>query len=484
MKATRTGVVIKPDYKRVLYRPFRIVSEERITRIIGRILTLSEDEVKTELHQVITEFEERHQRLRNFYLNRFEQMKKYLLTDKELSKDRKLLIGAYFTQEYSLESAALFNPSMVWHPNQLNLPNGSRRFILSLRATGEGHISSITFRSGVIDKENNVKLDIPSRYVTTSDNISNPVYEKALFEKKLIELDLLNEFAQKIVESLEENFTFADLESVINILNRSIRNKGVENELVAKAILSLALSNYEIQYNADQRLSERVIFPHSPSEINGIEDARFVEFVDENKQKTYYATYTAYDGKVIFPQLLETKDFLKFKISTLNGPEVKNKGMALFPRKINGLYAMISRQDNENIYLMYSENLHFWYTKQIILKPTFPWEFVQLGNCGSPLETEAGWLVLSHGVGAMREYSIGAFLLDKDDPSKVIGRLKEPLLSPNENEREGYVPNVLYSCGGAIHGDELIIPYAMSDQASSIAKVKVSELIKKLTTAE
>ncbi|MCB0747438.1 MAG: glycosidase [Ignavibacteriae bacterium] len=484
MKAIRTGVVIKPDYKRVLYRPFIIVSEERITRIIGRILTLSEDEVKNELNQVITEFEERHQRLRNFYLNRFEQMKKHLLTDKELSKERKLLIGAYFTQEYSLESAALFNPSMVWHPNQSDLPEGSRRFILSLRATGEGHISSITFRSGIIDKENNINIDIPSRYVTTSDNISNQNFEKALFEKKLFELDLLNDFAQKVIESLDENFTYNELESIINILIRSYRNKGVENELTSKAILSLALSNYEIQYNSDQRLSERVIFPHSPSEINGIEDARFVEFIDENGQRTYYATFTAYDGKVIFPQLLETKDFLNFKISTLNGPAVMNKGFALFPRKINGLYAMISRQDNENIFLMYSENLHFWYTKQIILKPTYPWEFVQLGNCGSPIETEAGWLVLSHGVGAMREYSIGAFLLDKDDPSKVIGRLKEPLLSPNENEREGYVPNVLYSCGGAIHGDELIIPYAMSDQASSIAKVKVSELIKKLTIAE
>ncbi len=301
MKAIRTGIVIKPDYKRVLYRPFIIVSEERITRIIGRILTLSEEEVKTELNQVITEFEERHQRLRNFYLNRFEQMKKYLLTDKELSKERKLLIGAYFTQEYSLESAALFNPSMVWHPNQSDLPEGSRRFILSLRATGEGHISSITFRSGVIDKDNNVNIDIPSRYVTTSENISNQNFEKALFEKKLFELDLLNDFAQKVIESLDENFTFTELEEIINIFIRSSRNKGIENELTSRAILSLALSNYEIQYNSDQRLSERVIFPHSPSEINGIEDARFVEFIDENGQRTYYATYTAYDGKVTFP---------------------------------------------------------------------------------------------------------------------------------------------------------------------------------------
>jgi len=481
MKAIRTKIVITPDYKRVVYRPFAIMSEERIIKILGRILTLSEKEVKKELRQVITEFEVRHQRLRIFFLNRFEKMKKHLLTDQVLSEERKLLIGAYFTQEYSLESAALFNPSMIWHPDQSDLPEGSRRFIVSLRATGEGHLSSITFRSGVINKENDITINAPTFYVTTSENYTNPVYEKILFERKLLELDLLNDFAKQVMSSLEDNFTLTDLENSIKILIRPFKNKGGENELIANGILSLALSNYEIQYSPDQGLSERIIFPHSPSEMNGIEDARFVEFTDENGERIYYATYTAFDGKVIFPQLLETKDFLNFKISTLNGPEIKNKGMALFPRKINGLYAMISRQDNENIFLMYSEHLHFWYTKQLILKPTYPWEFVQLGNCGSPIETEAGWLVLSHGVGAMREYSIGAFLLDKDDPSKVIGRLEEPLLTPNENEREGYVPNVVYSCGGAIYGDELIIPYAMSDHASSFAKVNLNELLKKLT---
>lgn len=481
MKAVRTRIVIKPDYKRVLYKPFMILSEERIIKIIGRIMTLSEKEVKKELRQVMTEFEERHQRLRDFFLNRFEQIKKHLLTDQVLSDERKLLIGAYFTQEYSLESAALFNPSMVWHPDQSDLPEGSRRFILSLRATGEGHISSITFRTGIIDSENRISIITPTRFVTISENITNPIYEKILFERKLMELDLLTEFAKKVLSSLDETFTIADLEDSIKVLIRPFKNKVVEDVITAQGILSLALSNYEIQYSPNQRLSERIIFPHSPSQINGIEDARFVKFTDDDGSNIYYATYSAYDGKVVLPQILETKDFLNFKISTLNGPEAKNKGMALFPRKINGLYAMISRQDNENIFLMYSEHLHFWYTKQILLKPTFPWEYVQLGNCGSPIETEAGWIVLSHGVGAMREYAIGAFLLDKNDPSKVIGRLEEPLLTPNENEREGYVPNVVYSCGSVIHGDELIIPYAMSDYASSIAKVNINELLQKLT---
>ncbi|HSR19025.1 MAG TPA: hypothetical protein VLM39_13110, partial [Ignavibacteriaceae bacterium] len=317
MKAIRTRIVIKPDYKRVLYKPFTILSEERIIKIIGRIMTLSEKDVKKELRLVMTEYEDRHQRLRIFFNNRFGQMKKYLLTDLVLSDDRKLLIGAYFTQEYSLESAALFNPSIVWHPDQSNLPEGSRRFILSLRATGEGHISSITFRTGLIDKENKITIQTPTRYVSISESITNPVYEKVLFERKLIELDLLNDFAKKVLSSLEDLFTITDLEECIRVLMRPYRNKVGETDLTSKAILSLALSNYEIQYNSDQRLSERIIFPHSPSEINGIEDARFVEFTDENREKIYYATYTAYDGKIIFPQILETKDFLHFKISTL-----------------------------------------------------------------------------------------------------------------------------------------------------------------------
>jgi predicted GH43/DUF377 family glycosyl hydrolase len=261
-----------------------------------------------------------------------------------------------------------------------------------------------------------------------------------------------------------------------------IRTRNGQNKEIANGILSLAHSNYEIVYNKKHHLSERIIFPHSPTQKNGIEDARFVRFVNDDGNYIYYATYTAFDGKVTLPQLLATTDFLSFKIITLNGPEVQNKGMALFPRKIDGMYAMLSRQDNENIYIMFSDNIHFWYTKKILLKPTFTWEIVQLGNCGSPIETEKGWLVISHGVGPMRKYSIGAFLLDLQDPTKVIGRLEEPLLDPSENERVGYVPNVVYSCGSMIHGDELIIPYAMSDYVSSFAKVNVNELLKELTS--
>jgi predicted GH43/DUF377 family glycosyl hydrolase len=481
VKAKRTGILIKPNHARVLFRPFNPTSQDRFFKIIARIMALPEEEVKQQIEQVMAEFGDRHQKERQFFLRRFEQVRSHLLTDQPLSEERQLLIGAYFTQEYSLESAALFNPSMVWHPDQSDLPEGSRRFILSLRATGEGHISSITFRTGLVDAETDISINPPTRFVTAPEMLPNPSYEKALFEKKLLELGLTNGFSEQILAGLDEWFTLTELQENIRFGLRQNRQRAAEYEVIAKGILSLAQSNYEIIYTPEQRLSERIIFPSSPTEINGIEDARFVQFYDDDGQTTYYAIYTAFDGRVILPQLLETTDFLHFKISTLNGPAIQNKGMALFPRKVNGLYAMLSRQDNENNFIMFSEHIHFWYTKEMILKPTFSWEFVQLGNCGSPIETEAGWLVLSHGVGPVRKYSMGAFLLDLHDPTRVIGRLREPLLTPDGNEREGYVPNVVYSCGGLVHGRELIIPYAMSDYASSFATVNLDDLLHELT---
>jgi predicted GH43/DUF377 family glycosyl hydrolase len=482
MKAKRTGILLKPDPTRVLFRPFVPTGEERFLRIIARVLALSEAEAQDQLKQVEKEFSSRHQKVPQFFLKRFEQVRHHLPTDQPVSEERKLLIGAFFTQEYSLESAALFNPSMVWHPDQSDLPEGSRRFILSLRATGEGHISSITFRTGVIDASNKITVNRPTRFVTAPEIIPDHSYHKALFEKKLSELGLGNDFTTRVLAGLEDFFTLPELKENIRFALRQNRSRNNENETTAKGIISLAQSNYEVTYSPEQRLSERVIFPQTPAAMNGIEDARFVEFHGEEGAVIYYATYVAFDGKVVLPQLLETSDFLRFKISTLNGPAVENKGFALFPRKINGLYAMLSRQDNENIYMMFSDDVHFWYNKEVVLKPTFPWEFVQLGNCGSPIETEAGWLVLSHGVGPVRKYAIGAFLLDRNDPLKVIGRLKEPLLSPDESEREGYVPNVAYSCGGLVHGRELIIPYAMSDYCSSFATVDLDALLEELTS--
>jgi len=441
---------------------------------------MREKEVAREIEKIMREFRGRHLQLPDFFLKQFEENKRYLVSDLVLTRDRKLLIGAYFTQEYSLESAALFNPSIVWHPDQNGVGAGSKRFILSLRATGEGHISSLTFRSGVIDARNQIKLDPASRFVNTPDMRPDPSYHKPLFEKKLLELGLADAFSEQVLSEMEDSFTLSEIREKTQAWVRTERLRGNECEATARGILSLAESNYELCYTQGEELSERIIFPSTQAEVRGIEDARFVQFTDEDGSVTYYATYTAYNGQASIPQLVETKDFLRFKISTLNGPAVQNKGLALFPRKIGGLYAVLSRQDNENIYVMFSDNVHFWYTKEIVMKPTYPWEFVQLGNCGSPIETEAGWLVLSHGVGPMRKYSIGAFLLDRDDPTKVLGRLREPLLSPNDNEREGYVPNVVYSCGGQVHGEQLIIPYAMADYATSFALVNLKELLRKL----
>lgn len=479
IKATRTGIVLRPDPTRVLFRPFDL-GTTRTLKIIARVGSMSDEEAEQKLDEVIREFGGRHYKLERFLLQRFEQIKPQLLTDEPLAEDRKLLLGAYFTMEYSLESAALFNPSMIWHPDQTNVPPGYKRFILSLRATGEGHISSISFRMGYIDDTGKIILRTPSRYVTSPDMVPNHRFNRATFERKLYELRLENSIQEKMMVGLGDEFSLSELEAQIKRVLAQFRYNA-EYETIASGLTALAKSNYEIHFEDDQSLDERCIFPTSPNETNGIEDARFVQFTEDDGEVTYYATYTAYNGKVTFPQLVATKDFTHFSVSTLNGAEVSNKGMALFPRKINGKYAMISRQDGENIYLMYSDDLYFWQTKELLLKPTYHWEYVQLGNCGSPIETEAGWLVLSHGVGPMRKYAIGAFLLDLNDPGKVLGRTKEPLLSPDENEREGYVPNVVYSCGGLINNDELIIPYAMADYASSFATVNVPQLLAELT---
>jgi predicted GH43/DUF377 family glycosyl hydrolase len=477
MQIERTGIVLSPNSKRVVLRPFIPFPEERKLRIIARLSALSEAEVDKMIAQVLEEFHGRHQRPRDFLLARFERVREYLLTDAPLSENRRLLIGAYFTQEYAVESAALFNPSIVWHPDQSGLPEDSRRFVLSLRATGEGHLSSITFRSGVIDSQCAITVDKPTRFATPPDIVPDTWYQKSLFIRKLGELGLAGLFTSNVMRRLKEEFSLDQLTVALQLTARENRTRHHEFDTVFDGIVTLAKSNYEIVYLPDTKLSERLVFPYSPTESAGIEDARFVRFEEENGAVQYYATYSAYDGKVVLPQLLETEDFLRFKMHTLNGPAIANKGFALFPRRVNGHYAMLSRQDGENLFVMSSDNLYFWHAKQIVVRPTFPWEYVQVGNCGSPIETEAGWLVLSHGVGPMRKYCIGAFMLALDDPTRVIGRLPRPLVTPDENEREGYVPNVVYSCGAVVHHGRLILPYAMSDYASTFATVAMDELL-------
>jgi len=474
---TRSDLVLHPDRRRVLARPFTLPSRQRSAKICAQVMALPETEVRTLLGQVEAEFGDRHVKIREFLVRRFEQLRPWLRAGEKLSVERQLLLGAYFTHEYSLEAAALFNPSIVPHPDQSDLPPGSLRFILSLRATGEGHISSITFRTGYLDREGAITVNAPTRYTLEPTQIPSASYEKRLFGRQLQELGLAGDFTRQVLEGVPDAFTLHELRGAIRLASERLGARDQESAAVARKTLALAQSNYEVQFAPESRLSERVLFPVTPSQRNGIEDARFVQFLHQDGTRTYYATYTAYDGKLILPQFIETSDFRHFRFITLNGPAVRNKGMALFPRKINGLYAMLSRQDSENIYLMFSEHLHFWHTAQLVLKPMFPWEFIQIGNCGSPIETDAGWLVLSHGVGPMRKYCIGAFLLDRDDPSRILGRLREPLIKPSENEREGYVPNVVYSCGSLVHGRQLVIPYAMSDYATTFATVPLDDVL-------
>lgn len=478
LSVTRTGIFINPDRSRVLIRPFAPSSEQRMVKIIARLLALSDREIEALLDQVSREFSGRHQKMKDLFLERFEFARPHLLTDGELSEARKLVIGSYFTHEYSLEAAALFNPSAVPHPDQSDLPEGAMRFVLSLRATGEGHVSSITFRTGIIDASHAITINTPTRFVTEPRLVHDAPYSKALFARQLAEQGFAGEFTRRALGSLGEAFTLGQLRVALALVKNQLEaNDPAGARAVGDSILSLALSNYQVSFPADQRMSERVIFPVSPSQRNGIEDARFVRFQKDDGTHTYYATYTAYDGQTTHPQLLQTDDFLTFSFATLAGPVVQNKGMALFPRKIGGRYAMLSRQDNENIFLMFSDELYFWRTATLIVKPTHAWEFVQLGNCGPPIETERGWLVLSHGVGAMRKYSIGAFLLDRNDPTIVLGRLRDPLITPAEDEREGYVPNVVYSCGALLHGRELVIPYAVSDYATRFATISLDTVL-------
>lgn len=480
----RSPVILRPDRTHVLARPFRLIGAHRSAKIFARVMALSEKAVHALLEGIRSEFGNRQLRIDEFLRRRFEEVSSALLAGETISEERKLLLGGYFTHEYSLEAAALFNPSMVPHFDQSGVPSGSLRFILSLRATAEGHISSIVFRSGILDAEGGITMATPSRYCIEPLQAPSSSFEKPLFGRKLQELRLMGSFNRSVLGGLADDFTLEELTAAIRSAEDEVPRSEQETfKGIAEEILMLARSNYEVVFTPESDLTERVLFPVTPSQSNGIEDARFVLFRGDDGTQTYCATYTAYDGRTVLPQFIETSEFLRFKFITLNGPAVENKGMALFPRKINGQYVMLGRQDAENLYLMFSDHLHFWHSKKLILEPAFPWEFIQLGNCGSPIETEAGWLVISHGVGPMRRYCIGAVLLDRDDPAKVLGRLPEPLIEPNPDERDGYVPNVVYSCGSLLHGRQLVIPYGISDYATTFATVALDEVLAAMETA-
>lgn len=471
--------LITPDSARVVVRPFIPAKEERIRRIIDRVCSLDVLAVHTELMRLTEEFGAYNHRLPGLFDEHFSLVEPYL-NGAEPSPACRRLIGAYFTCEYSFESAALFNPSIIMHPDQSGVGAGALRFIMSARSVGEGHISSISFRTGTAAADGSVTIDPVTRAVARAEVVKNARYEKRSFTAKLHEMGFGNDFMHEAVSALADHFTLDELAATAAHTGRTRDTQA--DALTAEKMIMLARSNYKIVFDEHTAMSERLIFPSSPTEQNGIEDARFVRFTDDDGSVTYYATYTAYDGKIILPQIIETDDFRHFTMITLNGKVAENKGMALFPRKIRGRYAMLSRQDNENIFIMFSDNLHFWHEAQQIAMPAAPWEFIQIGNCGSPIETPEGWLVLTHGVGTLRKYSIGAMLLDRDDPTRIIGRLDEPLLSPEGNERIGYVPNVVYTCGSIVHAERLIIPYGIADKAIGFASVSVGDLLTALRT--
>jgi len=513
----RKKFIFSPDPSRIIAR-FLYISDERSADIIRKVLAMPEKDVNIAMSQLLRGYSRRHRNISKVFEKYFDRLApifdKIEVNEEDLSLSQKALIGSYFTMEYSIESAAFFNPSIVEHPDQSEIGSDEKRVIFSFRATGEGHISSIVFRSGTLDKNNNLTIEPVGKMLAEADVIKRNVYEKKTFQKKLNEMqehvnvivpalietpdeiqvqenviapvlvdtpdevqDQKNKIsAAFVLDNLSDNFTYGELMRNIELARK---NPDItEDQLkIINQMMWLASSHYEIHFSIDSAISERVIFPISATEQKGIEDARFVKFTGDDGEITYYATYTAYDGMATMPKLISTKDFYDFKILQINGEIAQNKGMALFPRKINGKYAMLCRIDGVNNYLAYSDSINIWREAKIIQRPKYPWELVQIGNAGSPIETKDGWLVITHAVGSMREYSLGASLYDLENPEIEIGRLSSPLMVPNESEREGYVPNVIYSCGSFIHNNELVLPYAMSDHSSTYATVDLRELL-------
>ncbi len=477
------------DNARVIARYFGPEAQggDSLVRVIRAFLEYSPQTRRYEWAMTQKRFASRHRDFARVLRRFFARLVRWLVTSghvdlqqavQNLPERDQLLLASYVTAEYSVESAAFFNPSIVPHPSQEGLPPGYLRFIMSFRATGEGHISSVVFRSGVLDEQARMILDPVSPYISTPVVETHRKYDKELFARKLQELNAWGSFTGDVIQRLQNQFTRDELEEAIRSADELAYS--ADREHAVRAMRWLAESNYTISFDDEEDVCERVIFPVSDAEAHGIEDARFVRFTDDDGDSTYYATYTAYSGSSLSIQLIETEDFRRFDICTLNGPAIINKGMALFPRRINGDYCMLGRQDGQSITLSRSRHLHFWYEWQPIIQPREPWEIIKMGNCGSPIETPAGWLVLTHGIGPVRRYCIGAALLDLDHPERVIGRLKKPLIEPLESEREGYVPNVVYTCGALNHNGVLIIPYAMSDTRSGVASVKTDDLIAQL----
>lgn len=473
MNITKKNIHLYASPKAVIINFLHLPGTDRITNILTRITVMDEEEVGELLEKVMDDFGKRHRDIKSTFLQHFERVAAVYKGDlSNFSAQRKLLTGSFFSKEYSVQAAALFNPSIVPHPNQEGLNNGEQRFIMSLRSTGEGHISSLVFKTGIVNKSGDIWLDNDTGYHTCLQKDHGAKLTRG-FVKQCA--SSISGFDDKIIDLLPEMFTAEEANEILNSI-KPIDLPALNSVVILKNILD---SNYKLASSSHIPLNEKVIFPTAQVESMGIEDVRLVKFSD-NGQSCYYGTYTAYNGREIKIQLIETKDFDTFRICTLNGAAIADKGMALFPEKINGKYVMISRQGGEKMNIMFSDDLYRWDDFKVLMEPFYPWEIVQLGNCGSPVKTSKGWLLLTHAVGPMRTYVISAILLDLKDPSKIIGRLDKPLIEANEEEREGYVPNVVYTCGLMQHEDILVIPYAVSDSATAFATISIDEILNEL----
>lgn len=475
----RLPIHLTSDDRRVIARPF-LMGPSRVRSLFERIDQLPEHELDRLLRDVEKSYANRHARLAFTFHENYEAGFAMVGWVRPWSPQRRLLAGAYLTMEYAVDSAALFNPSIVAHPDQSGVPAGAVRFIMSLRATGEGHVSSIVFRTGVITAEEEVHIDpLPPR-LHRSRIAPDRVYHKALFRKKLIEMGLsIAGVVERTLDALGDRFTLVELNRSVDIV-RAGNGKNARDTEALRTTLWLGQSNFHIDLDANAPLSEFVIFPMSEEQSNGLEDLRMTRFVDDDGSVIYHGTYTAYNGVRTLPMLLHTRDFQRIEFASLNGAAAANKGMALFPRKIKGKYVMCSRIDGENLFIAQSDFVHFWETAEPLIRPRYPWELMQIGNCGPPIETKDGWILLTHGVGPMRTYAIGAMLLDLDNPLKIIGHLREPLIVPGEKDREGYVPNVVYTCGAMVHDNQLFIPFAVADKSTSFVVLETEKLTKDL----
>jgi len=413
---------LRADPSRVVVRPFHIAwqsvngAPSRMERLVRAVLDMSPGEARGQLDAVLKDFEARHWQTRRVFMTRYDEIEAQMgLDGANIGDEKRQLIGAYFCHEYSYAAAALMNPSAVPHYDQTGMPKGSLRILMSLRAVGEGHISSVAFREGIITDTNDLALAPEPPFATAAD-------------------------------------TFGDEDDV------------PEGEVT-------------VHRHRDSTLSGTLLFPITRAQSNGLEDMRLTHFRHDDGSEEWLGTYTAYNGSQIQSEMLRTRDWRAFDLVPMTGSAARNKGMGLFPRKVNGKYMMIGRQDGENIFLIESDRLTHWDEGVKLITPKFPWELVQMGNCGPPIELDEGWLMLTHGVGAMRKYSIGAALLDKNDPSKVIGRTSAPILAAASEDREGYVPNVVYSCGAIRHGESIFIPYGVADSSVAFAFVSIKSLL-------